>query len=75
MADEILTNEQIVEALKGKTLLEINELVSMLEDSWTANTKKDSYENSNWAYYQADLNGEQRAIKRLIELVKVKQNV
>ncbi|MCD6385259.1 50S ribosomal protein L7/L12 [Candidatus Sumerlaeota bacterium] len=34
MSEEVLTNEQIVEALKKKTLLEINELVKMLEDTF-----------------------------------------
>jgi large subunit ribosomal protein L7/L12 len=34
MAEGTLTNEQIVEALKEKTLLEINELVKMLEDTF-----------------------------------------
>ncbi len=34
MAEEVLSNEQIVEALKQKSLLEINELVKMLEDTF-----------------------------------------
>ena len=34
MAEGILTNEQIVEALKQKTLLEISELVKMLEGTF-----------------------------------------
>lgn len=34
MTEEVLTNEQIVEALKKKTLLEINELVKMLEETF-----------------------------------------
>jgi large subunit ribosomal protein L7/L12 len=34
MAEGTLTNEQIVEALKEKSLLEINELVKMLEETF-----------------------------------------
>ncbi|MBN1900966.1 50S ribosomal protein L7/L12 [Candidatus Sumerlaeota bacterium] len=34
MSENILTNEQIVEALKNKTLLEISELVEMIEKTF-----------------------------------------
>jgi len=34
MAENILTNEQIVEALKQKTLLEVSELVEMIEETF-----------------------------------------
>lgn len=34
MAEGILTNEEIVEALKKKSLLEVNELVKMIEEEF-----------------------------------------
>ena len=34
MADGVLTNEEIVEALKKKSLLEVNELVEMIEEAF-----------------------------------------
>ena len=34
MAEGVLTNEEIVESLKKKTLLEINELVAMIEETF-----------------------------------------
>ena len=34
MAEGILTNEEIVEALKKKSLLEVNELVEMIEEAF-----------------------------------------
>ena len=34
MAEGVLTNEEIVEALKKKTLLEVNELVKMIEEAF-----------------------------------------
>ncbi len=34
MAEGVLTNEEIVEALKKKSLLEVNELVEMIEEAF-----------------------------------------
>lgn len=34
MADKILSNEEIVESLKQKTLLEVSELVEMIEETF-----------------------------------------
>jgi large subunit ribosomal protein L7/L12 len=34
MAEEVLTNDQIIEALKKKTIIELNELVKRLEEEF-----------------------------------------
>ena len=48
-------------------------LVAMLEDKASASTKtsrsKDGYENSNWAYLQADARGYERALQEVISLI------
>lgn len=63
-----LSKEQIANAKPVLDVL-LKVLKNSLESSYNANTMKTSYEKAGWPYFQADLNGEQRAIKALITVV------
>ena len=64
-----LTKEQIANAKPVLDVL-LKVLRNDLESSYNASTMKTSYDKAGWPYYQADLNGEQRAIKALITRVQ-----
>lgn len=70
-----LTPEQKTEIKKdfvGSVILR-KRLQKILEDrmegSRRASISKDSYENANWAYLQADARGYERAISEIISLI------
>lgn len=43
---------------------------SDLKLSETEELSKDAYDKGSWPYYQADKNGERRAYKRILQLIK-----
>lgn len=73
-----LTKEQTVEIRKdfvGAIILR-KRLTTLLEEKEQSSRKssvsKDSYENPNWAYLQADARGYERALNEIISLLSNK---
>jgi len=75
LEDDKLKEEFLLKLVAARDVLK--RLTQLLEDDIKVSTKKsqanDGYENTNWAFYQADLIGEMRAYNKIIKLINLPQ--